>query len=318
MKNNFVRKSISVMITLMLTVLLMPTLGISASATVYAETVNLAYADQHVSGDGYYWDNVKKVLTLDNLEIDTDDDFGLRLPDNATIELKGTSRISAEKYALGCPGNVTVKGKGSLILESDEAAIFVHSRNDAHKFRVFSGSISAKSKGHALISESAEISVTGGKLELISEGAESVSCRVFAVTAGSVKAEGTVHATHLIRVNEAEVEVFSKDGAALKSDNLYEFDNMKLLAGNDSSKLSEKESYTGEKYFTSVPVPKGPRSSILFGEGTPITVDYVLLALAVVLTVAVIVLPVMRKRIKTRKLYEALEAEREAKKAESK
>lgn len=312
------KRCASALMAAVLMMMFIPMVGVDVSATIYAETVNLAYADQHVSGNGYYWDNVKKILTLDNLEIDTEDDFGIRLPDNATIELKGTSRITAGKYALGCPGNVTVKGNGSLILESGEAAIFVHSRNDAHKFRVFSGSITAKSKNHALVSESAEISVTGGKTELISESSVAVSCRVFAVTAGSVKAEGAIHATHLIRVNEAEVEAFSKDGAALKSDNLYEFDNMKLLAGNDSSDLKEKESYNGEKYFTSVPVSKGPRSSILFGEGTPITVDYVLLALAIVLTAAVIALPIIRKRIKTRKLYEALEAEKAAKAAEKK
>lgn len=281
-----------------------------AKAATSAETLNLAYVKMNQSGEGYYWDNINRVLTLNDLVIDTDEDFGIRLPENATIELKGTSRIKAGKYALGCPSNVSIKGKGELILESGDSAIFVHSKTDSHKFRVFEGKVTAKGTLHGIKSEIAEISITGGVVNFESAEGAAVNSRVFSVTGGEVNVNGGVVATHLIRINEAKVNVSNAVAEALDSKNLLELENVKILVGSKAGKLSEVEEYKGEKYFSTEPVSPGPRDSILFGEGVPITVDYALLVGAIVLVAAAIVLPVVRKRIKTKKLYAALEAEK--------
>ena len=281
-----------------------------AEAATSAETLNLAYVKMNQSGEGYYWDNINRVLTLTDLVIETEEDFGIRLPENATIELKGTSRIKAGKYALGCPSNVSIKGKGELILESGDSAIFVHSKTDSHKFRIFDGKITAKGTLHAIKSEIAEISITGGEVSFESAEGAAVNSRVFSVTGGEVSVNGGVFATHLIRINEAEVNVTNTVAEALDSENLLELENVKILVGSKKGKLTEAQEYNGEKYFSTEPVSPGPRDSILFGEGVPITVDYALLIGAILLVAAAIALPIVRKHIKTKKLYASLEAEK--------
>jgi len=304
MKNNSLIIK-AVILTLILSMLIVPSMCLGVSAAEINTTVNLAYVKQHVNGDGYYWDNVKKVLTLNDLNINTDDAWGLRLPEGATIELKGTNTIKSGKYALGCPGNVTVTGNGKLILESGEHAIFVHTENESHKFRVFGGEIIAKGNTTGFYSEHSEFSMTGGKVEFSSNGDYAVNSRVFSMTGGKVTVDGTLRTTHLLRLNESELTV-SDDKKALETVNLFEYDNIKLTVGDAVSSLSEAKSYKGEKCFKSVPVPSGPRDSILFGEGTPITVDYILLGCTLLAVASLIVVPVVIKKRKVKKMYASL------------
>ena len=295
------------------TVFVSPVSMVSVSAAEIKDTVNLAFVKQHETGDGYSWDNINKVLTLDGFNVNTEDDWGLRLPDNAnnlTIELKGTNVIKAGKYALGCPGNVTVKGSGKLILESGEHAIFVHSRTDNHKFRVFEGELVAKGGKTAFYSEVAEFSMTGGTAEFDSDGEYSVNTRVFSMTGGKATLHGTLKASHLLRLNEADLTV-NDDSKALEIENLFEYDNVKFMTGSTTSSLKETEKYNGEKCFKAVSVPSGVRDSIIFGEGTPITVDYLLLSGAIVLVTGALVIPIVIKKRKTQKLYRQLESEKE-------
>ena len=63
-------------------------------------------------GEGYFWDNPKHShLTLSDLRIDTEDEYGLKITDGATVILKGDNRIKATKAALYIGGNVIFRGK---------------------------------------------------------------------------------------------------------------------------------------------------------------------------------------------------------------
>ena len=305
---SIIRKAVT--FAVVFSMLVLPASLINVNAAEINSTVNLAYVKQHESGDGYFWDNINKVLTLENFNVNTEDDWGLRLPDNVnnlTIELKGTNTIKAGKYALGCPGNVTVKGSGKLILESGEHAIFVHSKTDSHKFRIFDGEIIAKGGKTAFYSEVVEFSMIGGSAEFSSNGDYSVNTRVFSMTGGKATLNGTLRAGHLLRLNEAELYV-TDDNKALEIGNLFEYDNIKFMSGNSDSALKETDKYSAEKCFKTIPVPPGPRDSIIFGEGTPITVDYILLGCAVVLVLCALVVPIVIKKQKTKKMYMQLES----------
>ena len=272
-------------------------------------TINLSNVKQHEQGEGYFWDNIEKVLTLDGFSLATSEDFGLKLPDNATVKLVGTSRIKAGKYALSSTGSINFIGSGTLILESEGTGLYSYSNNPKHKVRLSEGTLKITGGVQAVLSENAEFTVTGGKLEAVG----GINCRTFSAVGGSVYSEGTIHATHMIKISCADVEAFAKDGAALVSDNLFTTEYVKMHAGDNPDSLEKTESYAGEAYFTSVATSKGVRDSIIFGEGTPITVDYLLLGGAVVLVVAALVLPIIIKRNKTRKMYEAIEAEKNSK-----
>lgn len=296
----------AVLFSVIFSLLIIPSISLNVSASEIRSTVNLAFVQQHESGDGYYWDNIKKVLTLNGFNVNTTDAWGLRLPEGATIELKGTNTIKAGKYALGCPGNVTVKGNGKLILESGEHAIFVHSENESHKFRVFEGEIIAKGNTTGFYSQYAEFSMIGGSAEFSSSGEYAVNSRVFSMTGGKVTSDGTLKASHLLRLNESEL-IANDDSKALEIGNIFENDNVKLTVGDSMSSLSNADSYDGEKSFRSVPVAAGPRSSILFGEGTPITVDYLLLGGVTVIVAALFIVPVVIKKRKTKRMLKSLE-----------
>lgn len=281
------------------------------SATLFCRaehtgTINLSNARQHLSGEGYYWDNREKVLTLDGFSLATSEDFGLKLPDNATVKLVGTNRISAGKYALSSTGSINFIGGGTLILESDGTGLYSYSNNPKHRVRISDGTLKISGGVQAVLSENAEFIITGGKLEAVG----GINCRTFSALGGDVYCDGALHATHHIKISCADVEVFSDGGAALSSDNLFTTEYIKMYCGNNADSLKETEDYAGESYFTSVATSKGVRDSIIFGEGTPITVDYLLLGGAVVLTVASIAVPALMKRRRTRKMYETLEAEK--------
>lgn len=267
-------------------------------------TINLSNAKEHMRGEGYFWDNREKVLTLDGFSLATSEDFGLKLPDNATVKLVGTNRIKAGKYALSSMGSINFIGSGTLILESEGTGLYSYSNNPNHRVRISDGTLKITGKTQAVLSENAEFTVTGGKLETVG----GINCRTFSVLGGKVYSDGAIHASHLIKISCADVEAFAKDAPALVSDNLFVTEYIKMHVGNEADSLDEAEDYDGESFFTSTATSKGPRASIIFGEGTPITVDYLILGGAVVLVALALVLPIVIKKNKTRKMYESLEA----------
>ena len=305
MKNIIKRLICTVLVLFVCHAVLLPVLEVNA-AEGYGETLNLANVKQHEKGRGYYWDNRKKILTLDGFNLSTSSDLGLKLPENATVELVGTNRISASKYALSFTGNVTFTGKGTLIIDSGDVGIYSYSSNTAHKIRLNGGKLNVNGDRYAILSEKSEISVTGGTLEVSSDSGTSVMCRVFGATGGTITSSGTIHATHQILINAANVEASAENAPALLSDNLFSLEYVKLSCGDSASVSAGVEIYNGESYVSTEAVSKGPRSSILFGEGTPITVDYILLALSVLLFSGAIVVPILVKRAKTKRLYEEL------------
>ncbi|MBQ8523441.1 MAG: hypothetical protein IJ457_02330 [Clostridia bacterium] len=281
--------------------------SVAVSAAV-DNTLNLANAKKNLRGDGYEWNNPDRILTLNDLDIDTSDDFGLKIPDNCTVVLKGKNTVKAAKFGLGVPGSVTFEGDGELTIEAGSAAVYNYSYSNNHKMRFGAGSYSFSAET-AILADRAEISVTGGSLELHSTGDVAVDARVFSVSGGTVDALGAISADHLIDIDRADVTVSAK-GAALVSGNMLKLENVKLSVGASHDSLASADEYNGESVVKTVLIKKGARASILFGENVPITVDYALLAAAVLLIGCAVVLPILRKRAKVKKLYESLEAEK--------
>lgn len=75
------------------------------------------------SNEGWNWDNDKAILTLDNYNASSNEEYGIDLPDkDVTIILKGTNNITCESNSkvraivIG-EGNLTIKGNGTLNIE---------------------------------------------------------------------------------------------------------------------------------------------------------------------------------------------------------
>lgn len=275
--------------------------------------VNLANVNKNESGEGYYWNNPDEILTLDGFSVSTDEDFGLKLPADATVELKGTNRISASKYAVGCPGSVTFKGDGELILESGESALYSYSTNSNHKIKITEGKYKFTSGEEVIKLDGAEFSVTGGSLELTSSGELAIFGRDLSFTGGSVTAAGALRASHLIKINRSSLEIGAQT-QALICENLIDISNVELSLGDSPSSLSVADEYGNEKYMIAIPEKEEGRRSIIFGENVSGVLDYAALAAVVILIAAAIVVPILLRKRKTAKLYEKLENENADKK----
>ena len=91
------RRILSVILTaLMLFSLCIAVIPVSAAGAI-TTTVNIATANKNQRGNGYDWANRYDVLTLNGLNIVTDDAYGLRLPKNCTVVLEGKNYIKASK-----------------------------------------------------------------------------------------------------------------------------------------------------------------------------------------------------------------------------
>ena len=109
-KGDHMKKSRHSLISLMLSLVMLVTMcagilpaDVSAAETV-TKTVNIAEATKNERGPGYDWANRFDILTLNNLRIETSDAYGLRLPKNATVVLKGNNYIKAAKYGVSFSG----------------------------------------------------------------------------------------------------------------------------------------------------------------------------------------------------------------------
>ena len=74
--------------TLILAVLMIAAIfptSLFAIGTVHTDTVDVASIKKDYTGDGYRWENLYDILTLTNININTESAYGLKIPENATI-----------------------------------------------------------------------------------------------------------------------------------------------------------------------------------------------------------------------------------------
>ena len=300
MKNSFVRCLTAAAAAVLTGLMIFP----SYAATIITG-VNLVNARQNVHGDGYTWDNPNSTLTLDSLNIDTDADFGLKIPTGARVILKGDSYIRAGKYGIGVQGNVSFEGEGTLTVEASDAAIYSYSTSDNHKLRFMSGSYELTGGECGILSDAAEISVVGGNMTLSPSGDKAIDGRTIRLTGGSIIADASIYASHLIDVDRTALEV-TADAPALVADGQIKLSNMEIKVGDSADELSEADMYSGENVISTVPCEAEGRRSILFGDNVSANADYLILAAAILVVVACIVGPIVVKNRRRRRLYERL------------
>lgn len=267
----------------------------SAGETI-KETVNIATANKNMRGPGYDWANRTDILTLDGLNIDTEDPYGLRLPKNCTVVLNGKNTVKASKYGISCSGTVVFKGSGSLTIEAGEIGIYLIAQDNTQKVRLIDGKYEITAGTYGIYSDAADFSFVGKSMNVHVTNPEgsAVSGRAVNLLGGSFTANAPVESTHQLLVDGINIDV-EANRAAFSSKNLTVKD------------LSEE--YNGENSISAKSTKKEVRTSILFGDSVPGWVDYILLAITAVGVVAAIFVPALRRKKKTAELYKRLEAE---------
>ncbi|MBE6724832.1 MAG: hypothetical protein E7576_06490 [Ruminococcaceae bacterium] len=270
--------------------------SVSAAVQTITKTVNIAAANKNESGPGYYWANRYDTLTLSGMRVETDEPYGLRLPKDCTVILEGDNYVKSAKYGLSCAGTVIFKGTGSLTIDAGEIGIYLITQDRTQKIRLIEGTYSVTGGKYGVYSDAADFSFVGKSMK-ISSGGKAILGRCVNLLGGSFTADSPVEATQSLIVNGVSVDI-EASSPALVSKNL-EIKNIDF-SGSE---------YGGENSVHGKGLAKFHAKSVLLGDSVPGWVDYILLALAVLGVGALIFVPALRKKKKTKELYERLEKE---------
>ena len=289
-------------LSLLAAVLLLGTLVLSAvpaSAAgneVIKKTVNIAAANKNESGPGYYWANRYDTLTLSGMRVETDEPYGLRLPKDCTVILEGDNYVKSSKYGVSCSGTVIFKGTGSLTVDAGEIGIYLITQEKTQKIRLIEGDYSVSAGKYGVYSDAADFSFVGNSMK-ISAGESAILGRCVNLLGGTFSADSPVEATQALLVNGITVDI-DASRPALSSKNL-EIKNLGYTGGE----------YDGGNSIHAKGLAKFHAKSVLLGDSVPGWVDYILLAAALALVGVLVFVPALRKKKKTKELYERLEKE---------
>lgn len=267
---------------------------------VITSTLNIAEARKNLEGPGYSWANRDSELTLKDLYIDTEDGYGLRLPKDCTVILKGKNYIKASKYGVSCSGTVAFKGDGTLLIDAGEAGIYLISQNNTHKIRILNGNYTINAGKYGVLSEYADFSFVGKSMSVHvdDENGFAIKGRCVNLTGGSFVADAAVSTTQELVVDSIDINI-SAASAALTSPQLR----------IENINIEGLEEYNGEFSIVAKATKRFKVKSIIFGENVPGYVDYIFLAVAAILIAAAVVFPILHKKKKNKILYERLKTE---------
>lgn len=272
-----------------------------SAADVVKKTVNIAEATKNERGPGYDWANRYDILTLNNLHIDTEDAYGLRLPKNATVVLKGSNYIKAAKYGISFSGTVIFKGSGSLTIEAGEIGLYLISQDNTQKIRLIDGKYTITAGTYGVYSEAADFSFVDGQLDInvTDPAGAAIQGRVVNLLGGDFSANAPVQSTHALVVEGVNLDI-TASSPALASKNL----TVRDVQFDDGS-----AEYADQTTVKAKSTAKVERKSAVFGDSVPGWVDYICLAVVAAGIAACIFVPALRRKKKTRELYERLAAE---------
>ena len=281
---------------LLLCALFAAALPASAAPQTITTTVNIAAANKNESGPGYYWANRYDTLTLSGMRVETEEPYGLRLPRDCTVVLEGDNYVKSSKYGLSCAGTVIFKGSGSLTVDAGEIGIYLITQDRTQKIRLIEGSYTVTAGKYGVYSDAADFSFVGKSMK-ITAGERAILGRCVNLLGGTFASDTPVEATQSLIVNGVTVDI-DASSPALVSKNL-EIKNLDFGGGD----------YDGGNSVHAKGLAKFHAKSVLLGDSVPGWVDYILLAAAVLLVGALIFVPALRKKKKTKELYERLEKE---------
>ena len=276
------------------------------------KSINLTNPRMNMTGAGYAWMNLDKTLTLDGLYIDTSDEYGMRIPDGATVILKGNNYIRAASYAMGIPGNVTFKGNGTLTLVGGDAGLYFYSTDDTTIARIMGGNFKITAGGVGIRSEYTTLSVTKGTFDIDVPAKDGVAIlgRTLKLHGGKFTAQGPITASQNLEIRAANLSVAS-DRAALSATRKLTLKDVSLSVGATADDLRKADGYNGENCIRVKFAANLLGESVLFGETVPMFADILVIVALAALVAAGIGLPLLRAhRRSKRALAAAAEAEK--------
>lgn len=287
--------------------------GASDGKTI-GETVNLIYVKKNERGTGYSWDNINDVFTMTSMCIDTDDSYGLRLPDGATIMLEGDNVIRASYCAISIEGSVTVKGNGTLTLYSDTYGMVATNADQNKKISFLGGSVKIVSGGDGIYTENMIVTQNDkGKLEVstTADNSYSINARQIKLLGGKFTADSPI-CSRDIKITGMDMDLACESSAiVIKGANAddpwgkVKMSMVSVKAGEDRAALSIVDTYSGEKCISTKLKKEYTATSMFYGDSVAGYWDFVTIGIAVLVIAAVVATPFIKHKAELKKVEEA-------------
>ncbi len=274
---------------------------------VIIETVNLINANKNQRGTGLFWHNPTDTLTITNMVIDTADNYGLRLPDGATIVLEGNNTIKASQCALSVEGNLTVKGSGTLTLISDGYGILVTNLDMNKKLTFIDGKVKITSGGDGIYTEYAVVTQNDkAKVEInTTGGAYAINARQIKLLGGEFTSNASLFADDIklmelgLSINSDKAALILDGASAEQPYKKLSITDVALRTGADEASLADAQSYNGENCIKAKAKKINTKTSAfleLFGVEAPGSnwLDLVLIVVVILIVAAFIATPYIK------------------------
>lgn len=267
------------------------------NGTTLKEILDITAATKNIVGEGFRWDNRRNTLYLSGVIINTDDQYGLKLPGDVTVEITGKNIIRGSRAAVCCVGNASFSGDGTLTLISDTGSgIYCSSLLATDIVNVSGGSLIFRCGGAGLLSEYASFICRNSSYDFSCEGSAS-SVRSLQFSDCTLASDAAFDASYSLIVSTCRADV-EADSAAFSCPGTLSVLNMK--SGGQAFE------YTGETAVHLTPGKRPARTSIIFGDQVPGFVDFIAGGALLALLAAFAVIPAVklhRKNAEMRKKY---------------
>lgn len=286
------------------------------AAKEITQTVNLSRPEKNVTGDGYYWNNRENKLILQGINLSTSDDYGIKLIDGATVELRGDNYISASLAAIAGQGSFTITGDGKLTVISERDGITSYSTEQGEDIRIRGGKIEIRAGECGIRCEGGTVGIVDAELNVAIANADegyAVLAKHVAFSGGSVKASAPIAAQRTVRVSASELEVDAKGRAALSAIESIIFEKVDLAAGNEESSVTDISEYSCQSVIVTRSNAYRDGTSALLGEGFPRYADVLIVIAAIMVLLLIVLVPLLSHRRRTKALIRRLEAEKKTK-----
>lgn len=319
-KNKHVVRCLSVLFASVLAVRAFAGYLPSYAAEDLTETVNLTRPQKNVTGEGYYWDNHDNKLILQGINLSTSDEYGIKLIDGAIVELRGDNYISASVAALAGQGSFTIVGDGKLTVETDGDGIMSYSTVSGEEIKIRDGKIEIKAGGCGIRCDTGTVSIVGGEVNIsvsdMSQGS-AVSGKYIQLTGGELNASAPIVAERTVRIIAAELTAEAEGRAVLSAGENISFEKVDMQVGDTIDSLSDSTEYVGQSAVSTKSNAYRGGTSAILGEGFPRYADILLVMAAILLLLAIVLVPILNHRRRTKALIRRLEAEKSSGKQSS-
>ena len=313
------RRTVSTLLAVCIMAALICIMPFSAAAAdqYLASCVDLSTANQNMSGTGYSWANRSGTLTLTNLKIKTTDEYGLRIPKNATLVLVGDNYVEASSIAVTALLSLSIQGSGSLTLVAGDTGLKMISPDKTAALRIIEGSITIRAGKTGIRSDYPPVAIGNTaklQINISEEDGQAVLADILQLNSGALTADAKLSASSYIKIGACALQVTSRKGAAINAPEININKDVPMKTGGDQSSLGQAESYNGEACI--VLEPKAyVKKSVILGDKYAAFWDYIILIGTAVLLIAAVALPIIFRLRKNRKKKEEIEARRAAEKA---